>query len=245
MKRFLLISLVAFINICGVKVAEAEEILEIKKPYTKKDINRAYKNLSLKYHPDKNPNNKSWAEDMFKKLNEAYGLFKDRTEAEIEQMRRLDKDVVDIFEERFAREVNKAQKRRQWEEEQELNRKADEEQRKKRKIIEAHPEHQAVCQERVKGVQELLNDLEKSKRVDVPLPEDVVRKANNQKALGVILLMYVKKGNVEKVRELIQKGADVNFVDASKMSPLTAAKQSGNQEIIDILLPQGAVEYLS
>ena len=35
-------------------------------------IKKAYKKLSLKHHPDKNPNNKEEAEEIFKKLSYAY-----------------------------------------------------------------------------------------------------------------------------------------------------------------------------
>jgi len=33
--------------------------------------------LSLKYHPDKNPNNKEAAEEIFKKVSFAYGIIGD------------------------------------------------------------------------------------------------------------------------------------------------------------------------
>lgn len=40
-------------------------------------IKKAYRKLSLKYHPDKNPNNKEQAEEVFKKVSYAYGILSD------------------------------------------------------------------------------------------------------------------------------------------------------------------------
>jgi curved DNA-binding protein CbpA len=40
-------------------------------------IKKAYRKLSLKYHPDKNPDNKEKSEEIFKKISYAYGILSD------------------------------------------------------------------------------------------------------------------------------------------------------------------------
>lgn len=52
------------------------KILGITKASSAGDIKKAYRKLAVKYHPDKNPNNKS-AEEKFKELNEAYEVLGD------------------------------------------------------------------------------------------------------------------------------------------------------------------------
>jgi len=50
--------------------------LAVDKKASAAEIKKAYRKLAVKYHPDKNPNNKT-AEDKFKEINEAYEVLGD------------------------------------------------------------------------------------------------------------------------------------------------------------------------
>lgn len=58
------------------------EILEIQKTNDKEIIKRAYRKMALKYHPDRNPDDKH-AEEKFKQINEAYEVLSDDSKREI------------------------------------------------------------------------------------------------------------------------------------------------------------------
>ncbi|OMJ78801.1 hypothetical protein SteCoe_21329 [Stentor coeruleus] len=53
------------------------EILGIPKSATDDQIKKAYRKLALKWHPDKNPENKNEAEQKFKEIGEAYSVLSD------------------------------------------------------------------------------------------------------------------------------------------------------------------------
>lgn len=54
------------------------ERLGVKKTASEKEIKKAYRKLAVKYHPDKNPNNKEESEEKFKQITEAYEVLTDK-----------------------------------------------------------------------------------------------------------------------------------------------------------------------
>ena len=52
------------------------KVLGIEKGSSADDIKKAFRKLAVKYHPDRNPDNKA-AEDKFKEINEAYAVLSD------------------------------------------------------------------------------------------------------------------------------------------------------------------------
>ena len=50
------------------------DILELPDNSSDNDVKRAYRKLAVKYHPDKNPDNRETAEEKFKQVAEAYEI---------------------------------------------------------------------------------------------------------------------------------------------------------------------------
>ena len=65
------------------------EVLGVAKGASEDDIKKAYRKLAMKYHPDRNPDDKT-AEEKFKEVKEAYEILSD------EQKRQARKDQVGI-----------------------------------------------------------------------------------------------------------------------------------------------------
>ena len=57
------------------------DVLGVNKSASPSDIKSAYRKLAVKYHPDKNPGDKT-AEDKFKEASEAYGILSDKSKKE-------------------------------------------------------------------------------------------------------------------------------------------------------------------
>ena len=57
------------------------DVLGVSKSASPDELKSAYRKLAVKYHPDKNPGDKS-AEDKFKEASEAYGVLSDKSKKE-------------------------------------------------------------------------------------------------------------------------------------------------------------------
>merc|ERR1712228_810550 len=73
-KGTVLFFLISFIS---AKNTEYYEILGVKTDATQKEIKKAYRVQALKWHPDKNKDNKEEAEKMFQKILNAYEVLSD------------------------------------------------------------------------------------------------------------------------------------------------------------------------
>ncbi|XP_067890902.1 dnaJ homolog subfamily B member 2 isoform X2 [Heterodontus francisci] len=58
-------------------------ILGVPHNSSQEDIKKAYRKLALRWHPDKNPDNKEFAEQKFKEIAEAYEVLSDKSKREV------------------------------------------------------------------------------------------------------------------------------------------------------------------
>lgn len=79
------------------------EILGVDRNVSDEELKRSYKKLALKYHPDRNPNDKE-AEAKFKQINEAYSVLSDSQKRQqydtfgtVDNMGGMDMNADDIF----------------------------------------------------------------------------------------------------------------------------------------------------
>ncbi|XP_073150065.1 uncharacterized protein [Henckelia pumila] len=59
------------------------KILQVDRNATDDDLKKSYRKLAMKWHPDKNPNNKKAAEAKFKEISEAYEVLSDSQKRQV------------------------------------------------------------------------------------------------------------------------------------------------------------------
>ena len=70
-----------FVQVKHMAKRDYYDVLGVNKSATSQELKSAYSKLALKYHPDKNPGDKT-AEDKFKEASEAYGVLSDKSKKE-------------------------------------------------------------------------------------------------------------------------------------------------------------------
>ena len=76
------------------------EILQVDKNASDEIIEKAYKLLAKKYHPDIQPDDKKkWAEDKLKQINEAYGVLsnKEHRMKYDEKFKRKNTEIYELY----------------------------------------------------------------------------------------------------------------------------------------------------
>src|SRR5207245_2701426 len=61
------------------------EILGVSRSASEDDVKKAYRKLALKYHPDRNPEDRHEAEERFKEISEAYQVLRYDLEISFEE----------------------------------------------------------------------------------------------------------------------------------------------------------------
>lgn len=64
-------------------MGEYYELLEISKTASEEDVKKAYRKQALRWHPDKNPENRENAESRFKEIAEAYEVLSNKEKREL------------------------------------------------------------------------------------------------------------------------------------------------------------------
>ena len=82
------------------QIPDYYQILEVKRNATAPEIKRAFRRLAKRYHPDKNPEQIAFAEQMFREVCRAYNTLRDK-----KQKSNYDRTLQTIERQRKAREA--------------------------------------------------------------------------------------------------------------------------------------------
>lgn len=217
------------------------EILELGRAATDEEIKKAFRNLALKWHPDKNLDNKIEAEEKFKKIDTAYEVLSDK-----ERRRKYDEHLINlenrkskIYSEKGNHQYQGARAEREWHDPEVDKQQTEELLRLVNLFLEEH--------RRKKELGILLAN--KAQEKDWQAVHDLIRQEaclDELNSKGFAALHYAaNRGEDDQVKTLLTSKANVNVKASNNATPLYWAVKKGNYELCKLLIENGAQQQHS
>lgn len=223
------------------------QLLEVEPNATLDEIKKAFRKAALKHHPDKNPNNRKEAEEMFKKIAAAYATLSDpQKKAAYDQYLHEQEDAN-------AHSHDERDYKRDWN-----SQKQDAKGDAKATWKEPNIDREAV-EAILKTINAHLEELARKKELGIKLANAVQR--DNRDAINELLGQgatlnelsdqgyaalhyFVDRNNYQLTDLFLVLGADINVKDIQGKTPLHHAVRKNNFDICNLLVMKGAKLHL-
>lgn len=209
------------------------ETLGLTRHATPKQITKAFRRLALKWHPDKNPDNKEKAEKLFKEINTAYSVLgnpikKQEYDASLEEIEQASASSEDA---ETSSEEKKSERRGSDPTEEDVRRLLD-----IPNLLFGQGTKPKPTQE---DIEQTLAFLKFAKQMERRRKAEEKEKAR-RKGLGQQLLKQIKQGEWDSVEEWVAAGAFLNERDDKGLGAVHYVTLTNNEVGLQTLLRLGA-----